>query len=63
MNQFLRHLTPGQQVGLLFVILFGLLLAGSVTVFVLSLRERDLPKARCVPTNSNAWAVCSKHPG
>ena len=41
MNQFLRHLTPGQQVGLLFVILFGLLLAGSVTVFVLSLRERD----------------------
>jgi phosphatidate cytidylyltransferase len=41
MNQFLRHLTPGQQVGLLFVVLFGILIAASITVFTLSLRERD----------------------
>ena len=41
MNQFLRQLTPGQQVGLLFVVLFGLLLTGSITIFTLSLRERD----------------------
>jgi phosphatidate cytidylyltransferase len=43
MNQFLRHLTPGQQVGLLFVVLFGLLVAASITVFTLSLRERETP--------------------
>ncbi len=41
MNQFLRSLTPGQQVGLLFVALFGFLLLSSITIFVLSLRERD----------------------
>jgi phosphatidate cytidylyltransferase len=41
MNQFLRTLTPGQQVGLLFVVLFGLLITASVMVFALSLRERD----------------------
>jgi phosphatidate cytidylyltransferase len=41
MNHFLRNLTPGEQVGLLFVVLFGLLIAASITVFTLSLRERD----------------------
>jgi phosphatidate cytidylyltransferase len=41
MNQFLRNLSPGQQVGLLFVVLFGFLLLASITVFALSLRERD----------------------
>ncbi len=41
MNQFLRRLTPGEQVGLLFVVLFGLLLMATVTVFLLSLRERE----------------------
>jgi phosphatidate cytidylyltransferase len=46
MNQFLRQLTPGQQVGLLFVILFGLLLAATVTVFTLSLRERDTQRGQ-----------------
>jgi phosphatidate cytidylyltransferase len=39
MNQFLRHLTPSQQVGLLFVVVFGLLLCASITAFVLSIRE------------------------
>jgi phosphatidate cytidylyltransferase len=46
MNQFLRRLTPGEQVGLLFVILFGLLLLATVTMFVLSLRERETPQGR-----------------
>ncbi len=41
MNQFLRNLTPGQQVGLLFVVLFGLLLIASVIVFAQSLCERE----------------------
>jgi phosphatidate cytidylyltransferase len=39
MNSFLRNLTPGQQVGLLFVVVFGLLTAASVAAFVLSLRD------------------------
>jgi phosphatidate cytidylyltransferase len=40
MNQFLRTLSPGQQVGLLFVILFGLLLLSSLVMFTLSIKER-----------------------
>jgi phosphatidate cytidylyltransferase len=40
MNQFLRGLTPTQQVGALFIIIFGLLLVVSVALIVLSLRER-----------------------
>ena len=39
MNQFLRRLTPGEQVGALFVVLFGLLLTATVVIFALSLRE------------------------
>ena len=41
MNQFLRSLTPAQQVGLLFFTLFGILLLASVTLFALSLREEN----------------------
>jgi phosphatidate cytidylyltransferase len=50
MNQYLRALTASQQVGLLFVILFGLLAAVSITLFALSFREREtaLGKARSV---------------
>ncbi len=40
MNQFLRSLTPSQQVGALFLIVFGLLMAISVAAFLLTLRER-----------------------
>jgi len=39
MNQFLRSLTPGQQVGALFFLVFGLLVVASVTAFLLSFRE------------------------
>ncbi|MGE0496434.1 MAG: phosphatidate cytidylyltransferase [Ramlibacter sp.] len=39
MNTFLRSLTPGQQVGLLFVILFGLLALASTGLLLASLRE------------------------
>ncbi len=46
MNQFLRHLTPSQQVGLLFVVLFGFLLLASITTFALSLRERETERGR-----------------
>ena len=41
MNSFLRSLTPGQQVGLLFVTVFGLLLLVSIGSLVLSLKDRQ----------------------
>jgi phosphatidate cytidylyltransferase len=40
MNQFLRSLTPTQQVGALFLIVFGLLAIASIVNLILSLRER-----------------------
>ena len=40
MNSFLRHLTPSQQVGLLFVVVFGTLLLATAVAFGLSLRDR-----------------------
>lgn len=40
MNQFLRSLTPSQQVGTLFIAVFGILLLVSVAAFLLTLRER-----------------------
>lgn len=40
MNQFLRSLTPAQQVGALFIAVFGILLLASLASFLLALRER-----------------------
>jgi phosphatidate cytidylyltransferase len=39
MNQFLRNLTPGQQVGALFLIVFGILVIVSVTAFLFTFRK------------------------
>ena len=41
MNQFLRNLTPSEQVGLLFVFVFGLLVLISVAALVMSLKDRQ----------------------
>ncbi len=49
MNQFLRSMTATQQVGLLFLILFGLLAAASVAMFVASFHEKESARG-------NAWA-------
>ncbi len=62
MNQFLRALTANQQVGLLFVVLFGVLLLASVAAFITSLRERhaDGPTAELVNFSSvlrSSWAM------
>ena len=48
MNTFIRALTPGQQVGLLFVVLFGVLALASLMAFAYSLREHAEgdPRAR-----------------
>ncbi len=43
MNEFLRSLTPTQQVATLFFIVFGILFVVSATTFLLSLRERRNP--------------------
>jgi phosphatidate cytidylyltransferase len=40
MNQFLRSLTPTQQVAALFLIVFGILVIASVTAFLFTFRER-----------------------
>ncbi|MDD2809431.1 phosphatidate cytidylyltransferase [Rhodoferax sp.] len=45
MYQTLKHLTPQHQIGALFVLVFGLLLLASVTVFLLSMREHAEPQA------------------
>ena len=39
MNHFLRSLTPTQQVAALFFIVFGILIAVSVTAFLLTFRK------------------------
>jgi phosphatidate cytidylyltransferase len=39
MYHYLKNLTPTQQVGALFVIVFGLLLLASATTFLLSVKE------------------------
>jgi phosphatidate cytidylyltransferase len=41
MNAYLKSLSATQQVGLLFIILFGLLAISSLVIFLLSLRERE----------------------
>jgi phosphatidate cytidylyltransferase len=46
MNQFLRKLSATQQVGLLFVVLFGLLALASLVIFLLSLREHETPRGQ-----------------
>jgi phosphatidate cytidylyltransferase len=46
MNQFLRSMTATQQVGLLFLILFGLLALASLARFVASFRERESAKGQ-----------------
>ena len=41
MNQYLRSLTPGQQVGALFIIVFGVLIVVSITAFLFTFRRAD----------------------
>ncbi len=41
MNRFLRSLTPTEQVGALFIIVFGLLMLVTAVLVTLSLREKD----------------------
>jgi phosphatidate cytidylyltransferase len=40
-NQFLRNLSPPHQVGLLFVILFGILAIASIVALILSLKDQQ----------------------
>ncbi|TXH89885.1 MAG: phosphatidate cytidylyltransferase [Rhodoferax sp.] len=44
MYHYIKDLSPFQQVGILFIIVFGLLLLGSVWAFLLTLREHEDPE-------------------
>ena len=65
MNDFLRHLSPSEQVGLLFVGVFGLLLMTSVWALVLSLKDRqedDVHSRRLREFNGllrTSWLMCT----
>jgi phosphatidate cytidylyltransferase len=48
MNKFLRGLSASEQVGLLFVIVFGLLLLATLVLFALSLHERDSDRGKAI---------------
>jgi phosphatidate cytidylyltransferase len=50
MNQTLRSLSASQHVGLLFVILFGILMIASLTMFALSFRERESERGQAWET-------------
>jgi phosphatidate cytidylyltransferase len=63
MNSFLRNLSPSHQVGLLFVVVFGILAATSITALVMSLKDRhedDVHTQRLRDFNkllSTSWAM------
>ena len=65
MNDFLRHLSPSEQVGLLFVGVFGLLLMTSVGALVLSLKDRqedDVHSQKLREFNGllrTSWLMCT----
>ena len=65
MNDFLRQLSPSEQVGLLFVGVFGLLLMTSVWALVLSLKDRqedDVHSHKLREFNSllrTSWLMCT----
>ena len=47
MYYYLKNLTPSQQIGALFVLVFGLLLLASVVAFLYSVRDHgDSPEAQ-----------------
>jgi phosphatidate cytidylyltransferase len=65
MGDFLRHMPPGQQVGLLFVVVFGLLMLVTTLAFVMSLKDRhedDAHSQRLKDFNrllSTSWLMTS----
>ena len=64
-NAFLHSLRPSQQVGLLFVLLFGMLMTVSVVAFVMTIKERPDGDARTVALNdfngllSTSWVMAT----
>jgi phosphatidate cytidylyltransferase len=42
--QTLKNLSPTEQIGALFVIIFGLLMVGGLVIFLRSMREFDDPQ-------------------
>ncbi|MFZ3160272.1 MAG: phosphatidate cytidylyltransferase, partial [Rhodoferax sp.] len=46
MYHTLKNLSPAQQVGAMFVLVFGLLVLASVSLFLLSMREHEDAQAQ-----------------
>jgi phosphatidate cytidylyltransferase len=65
MSSFLRNLTPSQQVGLLFVMVFGLLIAASIWALVISLRDDGENEIRTQDIGeltsllNTSWLMCT----
>lgn len=65
MSSFLRNLSPSQQVGLLFVMVFGLLIAASIAALVMSLRDDGESEARTQDLRelntllNTSWIMCT----
>jgi phosphatidate cytidylyltransferase len=65
MSSFLRNLSPSQQVGLLFVMVFGLLIAASIAAFVMTLRDNGEDEVRTQDIRelgsllNTSWLMCS----
>ncbi|WP_309678722.1 phosphatidate cytidylyltransferase, partial [Polaromonas sp.] len=65
MNSFLRNLSPSEQVGLLFVMVFGLLIIISLVAFMMSLKDRhedDLHTQKLKEFRSllsTSWLMCT----
>ena len=65
MSGFLRNLTPSQQVGLLFVMVFGLLIAASIWALVISLRDDGENEIRTQDIReltsllNTSWLMCT----
>ncbi|MDP3357420.1 MAG: phosphatidate cytidylyltransferase [Polaromonas sp.] len=65
MSSFLRNLSPSHQVGLLFVMIFGLLIAASIAALVMSLRddgdneERTQDIRELSSLLNTSWIMCT----
>ncbi|MDO9259082.1 MAG: phosphatidate cytidylyltransferase, partial [Polaromonas sp.] len=65
MSSFLRNLSPSHQVGLLFVVVFGLLIVASIAALIMSLRDSGEDEIRTQDIKefssllNTSWIMCT----
>lgn len=65
MRSFLHSLSPSQQIGLLFVVVFGLLIAASIMALVMTLRDKGDNETRSQDIRelgsllNTSWLMCT----